>query len=297
MSKPHLKTPVAGVGTNDADYDVHDCRYYSRWSGMLKRCYNQRELNEQPCYRKATVCEEWKDSFLAFRSWMEQQDWQGKELDKDFKGDGTLYSPDTCLFIPQWLNALFPICEGRELPTGVCLDKRTGAFRATLSTCNKQVTLGNYKTVREAESAYIHAKMNYVFQRGLDANLLSLVAKRFKKIYPRDYVYCASAMRGVPEFNFPAFDRAAERLRADGFIVFNPADRDRATGFDPSGMTGNEDLAAMGFCLREALHADTSWICLFATHIYMLKGWEKSSGARAEHALALALGLQVMYEH
>jgi hypothetical protein len=109
--------------------------------------------------------------------------------------------------------------------------------------------------------------------------------------------YVAGGMRGIPEFNFPAFDAAAASLREEGYEVFNPAERDKATGFNPTGMTGNENLTELGFCLREALHADTEWICLHATHIYMLKGWERSSGARAEHALALALGLQVMYEH
>lgn len=109
-------------------------------------------------------------------------------------------------------------------------------------------------------------------------------------------VYVAGGMRGIPEFNFPAFDRAAGILRLADFIVFNPADRDRATGFDPTGMTGHEDLGALGFCLREALQADTEWICLQATHIYMLNGWERSSGARAEHALAFALGHHILYE-
>jgi hypothetical protein len=39
-------------------------------------------------------------------------------------------------------------------------------------------------------------------------------------------VYVAGPMRGIPEFNFPAFNAAAAKLRAAGHHVFNPAERD-----------------------------------------------------------------------
>jgi hypothetical protein len=37
-------------------------------------------------------------------------------------------------------------------------------------------------------------------------------------------------------------------------------------------------------------------ICDNCTAIYMMAGWESSSGAKAEHALAKALGLSIFYE-
>lgn len=106
-------------------------------------------------------------------------------------------------------------------------------------------------------------------------------------------VYLAGKMRGVPEFNFPAFDAGAATLKALGHTVFNPADRDRSVGFSTAGMTGNEDLAAQGFSLREALAADTEWISLHAEAVALLPGWQKSAGVAAEIALAHALGLPV----
>ncbi|MGB3485339.1 MAG: DUF4406 domain-containing protein [Mycobacterium sp.] len=42
-------------------------------------------------------------------------------------------------------------------------------------------------------------------------------------------IYVAGPMRGIPEFNFPAFHAAAAKLRADGHHVFNPAERDIET--------------------------------------------------------------------
>lgn len=111
------------------------------------------------------------------------------------------------------------------------------------------------------------------------------------------HVYVAGPMRGIPGFNFPAFNDAAARLRKAGFVVFNPAERDIAHGFTGEGMTGNEDLndGNIRFDLRQALNDDLSWIAQHADIICLLPGWEKSAGARAEMSLAAALGLQAGY--
>lgn len=106
-------------------------------------------------------------------------------------------------------------------------------------------------------------------------------------------IYLAGPMRGLPEFNFPAFDAATDTLRAMGHEVFNPAERDRSSGFDVAGMSGHENLAELGFSLREALAADTEYISKSAEAIALLPGWERSSGVAAEVALANALGLPV----
>jgi hypothetical protein len=78
----------------------------------------------------------------------------------------------------------------------------------------------------------------------------------------------------MPEHNFPAFRAAADRLRRLGFDVFNPAD------------TGLEDI-------RECLGADLAFIAAHAQGIALLPGSETSLGARAEIALANAIGIPV----
>lgn len=110
-------------------------------------------------------------------------------------------------------------------------------------------------------------------------------------------VYLAGPMRGIPEFNFPAFHTAAKFLRSAGYTVFNPAERDEAAhgkGVNASATGDLKDIEHTGFSLREALHADTTFICLEAQGIALLPGWENSKGARAELALAEALGLEVI---
>ena len=101
-------------------------------------------------------------------------------------------------------------------------------------------------------------------------------------------VYLAGPMTGLPEFNFPAFDSAAESLEAMGHVVFNPAQMDRDLGFDPSQPSVSKEF------LRDAMRRDLSAIC-GADAIAMLPGWEKSGGARIEWMLAVHLGLKVVY--
>jgi hypothetical protein len=110
-------------------------------------------------------------------------------------------------------------------------------------------------------------------------------------------IYLAGPMTGIPHFNYPAFNAAAKALRAAGHIVFNPAEHDvQIYGKDISNPTGCADQAAEehGFDRRAALKADLAWICDNADAIALLPGWESSTGANAERALATALHLDVM---
>ena len=113
-------------------------------------------------------------------------------------------------------------------------------------------------------------------------------------------IYLAGPMRGIPNFNFPAFGRAAKNLRALGYEVFSPAERDNlhyGTDIAADNVMGDEAQAARdhGFSLRDALASDTEFICRHAEGIALLPDWERSKGASAEKALAEALDLRVVY--
>jgi Domain of unknown function (DUF4406) len=113
-------------------------------------------------------------------------------------------------------------------------------------------------------------------------------------------VYLSGPMRGIPDFNFPAFDAAAAYLRSQGHEVFNPAEKDRE--HDPTGVswkspTGDITKAeATGvFDRRVAIRADLDYIIDHADAIALLPGWFKSKGANAELWLARFLDLTELH--
>ena len=88
-------------------------------------------------------------------------------------------------------------------------------------------------------------------------------------------VYIAGPMTGLPQFNRPAFIQAAMNLSFEKHVLLNPA-------ILPDGLT-EADYMAVGLTMLQRADA-----------IYLLIGWQNSAGARAEHALALKLGLEVI---
>jgi len=100
-------------------------------------------------------------------------------------------------------------------------------------------------------------------------------------------VYIAGPMRGIPYYNFPAFDEAAKRLKKKGFEPLNPADFDRETGFDPYELPEDWDWKTIPstFSLDHAVKRDLNAI-QEASYYMLLTGWEKSRGASAEKGVA-----------
>lgn len=104
--------------------------------------------------------------------------------------------------------------------------------------------------------------------------------------------YIAGPMSGYEDHNAPAFHAAQEHLEAMGVKrenIFNPIISEESLMVQQGLIEGPE---AYRICMR----ADLDWICDHATHIFMLEGWERSPGAKAEHALALCLNLVINYE-
>lgn len=112
-------------------------------------------------------------------------------------------------------------------------------------------------------------------------------------------IYLAGPMRGIADFNFPAFFKAAEYLRSQGHTVFSPAEKDiedHGEAVYKDNPTGDIELATRraGFDMREAIFADLEYIIWHAQAIALLPGWEKSKGVAAELATAEFLNLNVI---
>lgn len=163
-----------GIGVNDADYQVYKkvngktvkCPYYKVWSSMLERGYSERLKTKFPTYRNVRVSPEWF-SFSMFREWMEGQYWEGLQLDKDIlsRGGEKLYSPDTCAFIPRYLNAFLNTHDQRvnEYPLGVnattmCNRRVTQKYTALISKGGKRLHLGYFDAPDIAHQHWQKAK-------------------------------------------------------------------------------------------------------------------------------------------
>ncbi len=168
-----VKKPIHGVGINDADYVVTPvingkqvyCPFYLAWKGMISRCYDPSIKKRQPSYDGCTVCEDWK-TFSNFKAWMETQDWQGKEVDKDILVKGNkLYSPDTCLMVNTVTNTYVQdaITLSSDSRIGVHTTfTKLGVARYRAISKNpinkKEESLGTYNTSEECHLAWRRRK-------------------------------------------------------------------------------------------------------------------------------------------
>jgi hypothetical protein len=102
-------------------------------------------------------------------------------------------------------------------------------------------------------------------------------------------IYISGAMTGIPDLNFPAFYAAEGLLTAMGHITVNPAEIGKGL-IIPEGLTKREIYLIY-------IHADLEAMLIRGCNtIYMLKGWERSGGAKVEFDLAIVLGFEIMYE-
>lgn len=86
-------------------------------------------------------------------------------------------------------------------------------------------------------------------------------------------LYLAGKMTGIEDFNYPAFNAEAARLRAIGYHVENPAE-------NPAQDTWQ---AYMRQAVRQMMTCDA---------VALLPGWHDSRGALIERGLAVSLGIK-----
>lgn len=172
---------VFGVGVNDANYSVTSygfvlnrngeskykqiwmCPYYRTWKNILARCYSKPLHEKRPSYSLCTICDEWL-VFSKFKGWMETQDWEGNQLDKDLSVPGNkTYGPEFCLFVSGQVNRFILAADKSrgEHPIGVFFDRARGLFVSMC--CNpftgEQELIGYTKTADTAHKMWLTRKL------------------------------------------------------------------------------------------------------------------------------------------
>lgn len=115
----------------------------------------------------------------------------------------------------------------------------------------------------------------------LSPRMAHLLAKSQKQKIPEavNIYYLSGPMTGLPDYNRPAFNKAAEFLRNQGYAVWNPAEEFDANYIYPRKIYMRRDIEALLKC----------------DSLVLLNGWENSAGARLELAIAQELEMNIFF--
>lgn len=165
------RKPRYGVGINDANYTTQPRvegkqlidPAYDAWQGMIRRAYSNKLHDKHPTYKNVKVCNEWL-IFSNFRKWWLNNYKEGWQLDKDLLcGNDKIYSPETCIYIPQWLNKFITGHDNARgaYKIGVSFHNLIGKYQAC---CNnplhkRQESIGYYDNEDVAHLAYKTRKL------------------------------------------------------------------------------------------------------------------------------------------
>lgn len=163
---------VHNVGyVGEGQYSVREnnkiTKPYAVWQGMITRCYDSNwQQKKARTYVDCEVCEEWHN-YQVFAEWYEQNYYEIPEqtmaLDKDILVKGNkIYSPDTCVFVPQNINNLFTKCDSARGDYPIGVRRRNRKYTSSCSINNDRIHLGTYDDPMDAFQAYKEFKENYI---------------------------------------------------------------------------------------------------------------------------------------
>ena len=160
-----------GIGCiGEGDYRVSEngkiTRVYNTWHNMLQRCYDEEYHEKYPTYIGCKTDENWHN-FQNFGEWDSENyyevEGQQMHLDKDILvKHNKIYSPETCIYVPQAINKLFVKNDKNrgESAIGTNYHKRDKIYQTHCSIINpetgksKYEYLGIYETEIEAFEVY-----------------------------------------------------------------------------------------------------------------------------------------------
>jgi len=141
--KDRLIPNVGGVGfLGGVKYKTNgvDKVCYQTWLDMILRCYAPKNEGIAKRYHGVSVCKDWHN-YQNYAPWYKDNFIKGYHVDKDLKVfNSKLYSPETCVFVPEALNSFLT----GGLKRGIHFNKNKGLW---ISQCqNGEVTsTGNKK--------------------------------------------------------------------------------------------------------------------------------------------------------
>lgn len=103
--------------------------------------------------------------------------------------------------------------------------------------------------------------------------------------------YIAGPMSGIPQFNYPAFDAAAEVVRGQGHEALSPAEMDDEATREAAlaSPDGNLNTFESDETWGDFLSRDVKIVADESDGVVLLPGWSNSRGARLEAFIALTV--------
>lgn len=175
---------ICGVAINDADFapaihgDLHPA--YCVWKNILTRCFTDDHLVRNSAYKNSTVSDEWL-SFNSFYTWWKSNHVIGYHIDKDLLSSNNIYSSETCLFIPRWLNnfTLGKAAGRGDLMIGVSMSRKAGLFYSRICVDGKLVYIKSFKNEIDAHNSWLQAKKSLAIKKKPEMDAIDI------RIYPR----------------------------------------------------------------------------------------------------------------
>lgn len=159
---PYHKTvmSIGCIGLGEYNAGTHR-KIWAIWRNMLSRCYYE---NDSQFFRYGAigvkVCDEWHN-FQNFAKWYIENYFENWVIDKDIFG-GKLYSPDTCIFVPHFINTAIAISiHKNSIAPGLSI-RPSGKYKARIQKNGKTISLGDFVDKNEAFNIYKLEKEKYV---------------------------------------------------------------------------------------------------------------------------------------
>jgi hypothetical protein len=148
---------------------------------MMRRCYDIKSYEKIHSYASCYVCDEWKN-FQNFAEWYDKNYYEICNetmcIDKDILSKGNkIYSPKTCVFVPQPINSLFTKDEIRRGDCVIGVTKtQYNTFKAQCNVNGNVTYLGTYNSEHIAFNVYKKYK----------EELIKDIANKYKNYIPEN---------------------------------------------------------------------------------------------------------------
>lgn len=135
---------------------------------MNDRCYASYVVEEKPSYLNCKNSFQNRDAFIEWchdsPGFMEVHDNQRWGLDKDILIQGNkTYSPETCCFVPEFVNNVFLIRNAKrgDYPCGVSKTRGSKTYKARCCTFDGRLAYSGFDTPLEAHMKWVEIKAKH----------------------------------------------------------------------------------------------------------------------------------------